>query len=100
MGKGQNHELVRELCASPRKDFGMKVRVGGGIRTVSRAKNCPMGASRSLWKRAFRKGKVNAGFLRRLARKFLENKSSSLRYCRETSPFTAGALESRFRPKK
>ena len=37
MGKGQNDRLVRELCAAARKDFGMRVRVGGGIRTVSRA---------------------------------------------------------------
>ena len=37
MGKGQNDDLVRELCKQARKKFGMKVRVGGGIRTVARA---------------------------------------------------------------
>ncbi len=71
MGKGQNDELVRELCASARKDFGMKVRVGGGIRTVSRAEEISgWGASQVIvGSAAFRRGKVNAGFLRRLAKK-------------------------------
>jgi len=71
MGKGQNDELVRELCASARKDFAMKVRVGGGIRTVSRAEEIARwGASQVIvGSAAFRRGKVNAGFLRRLARK-------------------------------
>src|SRR5260370_23372 len=71
MGKGQNDELVRELCASARKDFGMKVRVGGGIRTVSRAEEIAgWGASQVIvGSAAFRKGKVNTGFLQRLAQK-------------------------------
>jgi len=71
MGKGQNHELTRELCASARKDFGMKVRVGGGIRTVSRAEEIVgWGASQVIvGSAAFRRGKVNSEFLRRLARK-------------------------------
>ena len=71
MGKGQNDELVRELCASARKDFAMKVRVGGGIRTVSRAEEIARwGASQVIvGSAAFRRGKVNAGFLRRLAKK-------------------------------
>jgi len=37
MGTGANDDLVRMLCASADKDFGMKVRIGGGIRTISRA---------------------------------------------------------------
>ena len=71
MGKGQNDELVRELCASARKDFAMKVRVGGGIRTVSRAEEIARwGASQVIvGSAAFRRGKVNSGFLRRLAKK-------------------------------
>jgi phosphoribosylformimino-5-aminoimidazole carboxamide ribotide isomerase len=73
MGKGQNDELTRELCVSARKDFGMKVRVGGGIRTVSRAKEIVgWGASQVIVGSAvFRQGKVNTAFLRRLARKVL-----------------------------
>jgi phosphoribosylformimino-5-aminoimidazole carboxamide ribotide isomerase len=71
MGKGKNDGLVRELCASARKDFGMKVRIGGGIRTVSRAGEIAgWGASQIIvGSAAFRGGKVNTGFLRRLAKK-------------------------------
>ena len=71
MGKGKNDALVRELCARAWKDFGMKVRVGGGIRTVSRAKQITgWGASQIIVGSAvFRGGKVNTGFLRRLARR-------------------------------
>jgi len=71
MGKGQNDDLVRELCKSARKHFGMKVRVGGGIRTVSRAAEIAgWGASKIIVGSAvFRSGKVNTGFLRRLAKK-------------------------------
>jgi phosphoribosylformimino-5-aminoimidazole carboxamide ribonucleotide (ProFAR) isomerase len=68
MGKGQNDGLVRELCASARKDFGMNVRVGGGIRTVSRAEEiAEWGASQVIvGSAAFRRGKVNTNFLRQL----------------------------------
>jgi len=68
MGKGQNDGLVRELCASARKDFGMNVRVGGGIRTVSRAEEiAEWGASQVIvGSAAFRRGKVNTDFLRQL----------------------------------
>jgi phosphoribosylformimino-5-aminoimidazole carboxamide ribotide isomerase len=70
MGKGQNDDLVRELCASARKDFRMKVRVGGGIRTVSRAQETAgWGANQIIVGSAvFRSGKVNTGFLRRLSK--------------------------------
>src|SRR5258708_10285503 len=71
MGKGQNDKLVRDLCTSARKDFGIKVRAGGGIRTVSRAQEIAgWGASQVIvGSAAFRGGKVNTGFLRRLAKK-------------------------------
>jgi phosphoribosylformimino-5-aminoimidazole carboxamide ribotide isomerase len=71
MGKGHNDALVRELCASARKDFGMKVRIGGGIRTVPRAEEITgWGASQIIvGSAAFRRGKVNTAFLRRLAKK-------------------------------
>ena len=71
MGKGENNQLVRDLCASARKDFGMKVRVGGGIRTASRAEEIAgWGVSQVIvGSAAFRRGKVNTGFLRRLAKK-------------------------------
>ncbi len=71
MGKGRNDELVRELCKGARKDFGMKVRAGGGIRTVSRAEEIAgCGADQLIvGSAAFRDGKVDAGFLGRLNKK-------------------------------
>jgi len=71
MGKGHNDALVREVCAAARNDFGMNVRVGGGIRSVSRAEEIAgWGASQVIVGSAtFRHGKVNAGFLRQLAKK-------------------------------
>ncbi len=71
MGKGENDVLVRELCASARKNFRMSVRVGGGIRTVSRAGEIARWGARQIivGSAAFHKGKVNTGFLRQLAKK-------------------------------
>jgi phosphoribosylformimino-5-aminoimidazole carboxamide ribotide isomerase len=70
MGKGLNDELVRELCKRARKQFGMKVRVGGGIRTVSRAhKIAGWGANQVIvGSAAFRNGRVNTRFLRQLSK--------------------------------
>ena len=70
MGKGSNDELVRALCAQARSKFGMKVRVGGGIRTVPCAKKiAAWGASQIVIGSAvFRNGKVNPRFLRQLNR--------------------------------
>ena len=69
MGEGQNDKLVRELCTNARNDFGMNVRVGGGIRSVSRAEEIAgWGASQVIvGSAAFRSGKVNTLFLRQLA---------------------------------
>jgi phosphoribosylformimino-5-aminoimidazole carboxamide ribotide isomerase len=71
MGKGSNDELVRALCTRARKKFGMKVRVGGGIRTVPRAEEiAAWGANQIVVGSAvFLDGKVNLPFLRQLARK-------------------------------
>ena len=71
MGKGNNGELVRELCRKARKDFGMKVRVGGGIRTAARAAEVTKwGASQVIIGSAcFINGKVNRRFLRQLTKK-------------------------------
>jgi len=38
MRTGENNELVEELCRRAKTKYKMKVRVGGGIRTVMRAK--------------------------------------------------------------
>lgn len=70
MGKGSNDHLVRRLCTKARSKFKMKVRVGGGIRTVQRAeKIAAWGASQIvIGSSVFREGKVNLRFLRRLNR--------------------------------
>jgi len=71
MGKGTNDDLVRELCARARKDFKMKVRVGGGIRTISRAQEVAGWGPFQIiiGSAAFHNGKVNVRFLRQLAGK-------------------------------
>jgi phosphoribosylformimino-5-aminoimidazole carboxamide ribotide isomerase len=71
MGTGANDDLVRMLCASARKDFRMNVRIGGGIRTISRAQEvAAWGASQIIiGSAAFRDGKLNLRFLRQLTKK-------------------------------
>ena len=71
MGKGSNDELVRALCAEAGTKFEMKVRVGGGIRTVLRAeKIAAWGVNQIVVGSAvFRDGRVNMRFLRQLTRK-------------------------------
>ena len=69
MGKGSNDELARALCAQARTKFGMKVRFGGGIRSIPRAKHiAEWGTSQIIVGSAvFGGGKVNLRFLRQLA---------------------------------
>jgi phosphoribosylformimino-5-aminoimidazole carboxamide ribotide isomerase len=68
MRKGSNATLVRELCAAARKRK-IRVRVGGGIRTVARAARIVgWGAEKIIvGSAAFRNGRVNKAFLKRLA---------------------------------
>ena len=70
VGKGSNDELVRALCRQAQTKYAMKVRVGGGIRTVPCAKKiAAWGASQIVIGSAvFRDGKVNLRFLRQLTR--------------------------------
>jgi phosphoribosylformimino-5-aminoimidazole carboxamide ribotide isomerase len=71
MGKPGNDELVNQLCIKARNRYGMKVRVGGGIRTVARAAGvADSGAEQVIiGSAAFREGQVNTRFLRRLLKK-------------------------------
>ncbi len=66
MRKGENNQLVEELCERAKKEYGMKVRVGGGIRTARRAKRLvKLGAAQViLGSAAFKDGKVNTRLLR------------------------------------
>jgi phosphoribosylformimino-5-aminoimidazole carboxamide ribotide isomerase len=70
MRKGTNAKLVRELCAAARKRK-MRVRVGGGIRTVAQAARiAAWGAEKVIiGGAAFKDGRVNESFLRRLVLK-------------------------------
>jgi phosphoribosylformimino-5-aminoimidazole carboxamide ribotide isomerase len=67
-GTSRNDRLVRELCASARNQYGFKVRIGGGIRTVARAAAVAKWGPNQiiLGSAAFHNGEVNAPFLRQL----------------------------------
>jgi phosphoribosylformimino-5-aminoimidazole carboxamide ribotide isomerase len=70
MRKGSNGRLVRGLCAAAKKRK-MRVRVGGGVRTVAQAaKIAGWGAEKIIvGSAAFKDGNVNEKFLTRLADK-------------------------------
>ena len=65
--RGSNGRLVSELCRRATKQ-GIHVRIGGGIRTVARAARVVgWGAEKVIiGSAAFRRGRVNHAFLRRL----------------------------------
>lgn len=71
MRKGQNHRLIRQLCAEACGTYHMKVRVGGGIRTTRRAEALVKLGARQviIGSAAFRQSRPNRHFLRRLADK-------------------------------
>jgi len=68
MGQGSNDVLVRKLCEAARKGYKVKLRVGGGVRTISRARELlALGVSQIIiGSAAFRDGKIDLRFLRRL----------------------------------
>jgi phosphoribosylformimino-5-aminoimidazole carboxamide ribotide isomerase len=70
MNKGNNNKLVEALCKRACRKYKMKVRVGGGVRTVARAKQLiQRGASQVIIGSAvFSKGKLNFKFLRTVNR--------------------------------
>ena len=71
MGKLPNDELVHDLCVKASAKYKMKVRVGGGIRTVARAATTTeWGAAQVIiGSAAFRSGKANVRFLSQLVKK-------------------------------
>ena len=71
MGKRGNNKLVRELCFEASAKYKMKVRVGGGIRSIARAADAiESGAEQIIiGSAAFSAGKVNSRFLRQLVKK-------------------------------
>jgi phosphoribosylformimino-5-aminoimidazole carboxamide ribotide isomerase len=76
MGKPSNARLAKQLTATARHSYGMKVRIGGGIRTVARA------AAVAAWQpeqiiigsAAFRGGQVNERLLKSLNQKIARAK--------------------------
>jgi phosphoribosylformimino-5-aminoimidazole carboxamide ribotide isomerase len=70
IGAGKNDDLVRKLCAKAREDFAMKVRVGGGIRTVFRAQEVAGWVANQIivGSAAFQNGEVRMRFLSQLAK--------------------------------
>lgn len=70
MGKTSNAKLVRRLCFTARTTYGMKVRVGGGVRTVAGAKKIVGWKPEQIviGSAVFRNGKVNLPFLKRLVK--------------------------------
>jgi phosphoribosylformimino-5-aminoimidazole carboxamide ribonucleotide (ProFAR) isomerase len=71
MGKSGNDALVRELCVQALSKYKMKVRVGGGIRSVSRAAAIAESGAEQviIGSAAFNDGKLNAKFLRQLGKR-------------------------------
>ena len=71
MGKGHNRQLVSELCVRAKREHGMKVRVGGGIRNVSATeKLIRLGVAQIIiGSAAFRAGRPNLAFLKKLREK-------------------------------
>jgi phosphoribosylformimino-5-aminoimidazole carboxamide ribotide isomerase len=71
MGKTSNTKLARELCTVARTKYQMKVRVGGGIRSVARAVQVAGWGSEQviIGSAVFRGGTLNVPFLKQLMRK-------------------------------
>jgi len=69
MRKGHNNRLVHQLAVEARRKFRMKVRVGGGIRTVTRAKALvKLGVTQVIiGSAAFKNGRPNLRCLKRIA---------------------------------
>lgn len=70
-GKTSNAKLAQELCFTARSSYGMKVRIGGGIRTVARAVKVAGWKTEQIiiGSAVFRDGKVNLPFLKRLVKR-------------------------------
>jgi phosphoribosylformimino-5-aminoimidazole carboxamide ribonucleotide (ProFAR) isomerase len=69
MGTGGNEELVRKLCARAKRNYQIKVRIGGGIRTVRRAEEIASWGAQQIivGSAAFSIGRLNSRFLSQLA---------------------------------
>jgi phosphoribosylformimino-5-aminoimidazole carboxamide ribotide isomerase len=71
MGSTPNAKLAQNLCLTARSRYGMKVRIGGGIRTVARAVQVARWEPEQIiiGSAVFHDGKLDLPFLRRLVKK-------------------------------
>lgn len=69
MRTGENANQLCELCRTASRRYGMKVRVGGGVRTVAHAAKIKKWGARQIivGSAAFKDDRVNTPFLRKLA---------------------------------
>jgi len=76
IGTGHNNALAKQLCLQARKKYRFKVRIGGGIRTVSRATEIARWGADQLiiGSAAFKNGQLNTRFLRPLNKKIPRRK--------------------------
>lgn len=68
IGTGNNRKLLAELTRAARHEYGLQVRIGGGIRTTARAEAALKHGARQVivGSAAFKDSKVNLSFLRSL----------------------------------
>jgi len=71
MGKHSNAQFAQKLCFTARGSYRMKVRIGGGIRTVARAVRIAGWEPEQIiiGSAVFREGKLNLPFLKRLVQR-------------------------------
>jgi len=71
MRKTSNAKLVQKLCLTARSSYGMKVRIGGGIRTLAGAVKVAGWEPEQIiiGSAVFREGKLNLAFLKQLVRR-------------------------------
>jgi len=76
IGTGNNNALAKQLCLQARKRYHFKIRIGGGIRTISRAAEiAKWGADQIIiGSAAFKAGQLNTLFLRALNKKLPRRK--------------------------
>lgn len=75
LGKPSNARLAKKLTAAAHARYGMKVRIGGGIRTVARATAIAAWQPQQIiiGSAAFRGGQLNERFLKSLLKKIPPN---------------------------
>jgi phosphoribosylformimino-5-aminoimidazole carboxamide ribotide isomerase len=76
LGKSGNDALIRQLCERAQQQYGMLVRIGGGIRNLQRATSVANWGAQQIivGSAAFRGGLINARFLSALVTRVGRNR--------------------------